>query len=86
MAFTQFELKQLKQTFKEFIKNMKRLGIHPRVNVEQKNLLIIIDLEELVQVIKNMVNSSVSTTTQRYLRWNIRRDGQLMIVEVGKYE
>jgi len=86
MAFTQFELKQLKQTFKEFIKNMKRLGIHPRVNVEQKNLLIIIDLEELVQVIKNMVNSSVSVTTQRYLRWNIRRDGQLMVVEVGKYE
>ena len=86
MAFTQFELKQLKQTFKEFIKNMKRLGIHPRVNVEQKNLLIIIDLEELVQVIKNMVNSSVSVTTQRYLRWNIRRDGQLMIVEVGKHE
>jgi len=86
MAFTQFELKQLKQTFKEFIKNMKRLGIHPRVNVEQKNLLIIIDLEELVQVIKNMVNSSVSVTTQRYLRWNIRRDGQLMVVEVGKHE
>ena len=86
MAFTKNEVEKMKTTLKQFVKNMKKIGIHPQVRIDQKHLDVIIDLDEIVSVIRNMVMSNVSPVAQRFLRVNVKRDGTLMIVEVYKVE
>jgi len=86
MAFTRYEVETLKNSLKEFVKNMKKLGIHPQVRVDQKSLFVMIDLDEIVAVIRNRVNSCLSPTSQRFIRMNIKRDGNIMTMEVYRIE
>jgi hypothetical protein len=86
MAFTRNEVETLKRSLKEFVRNMKKLGIHPQVRVDQKSLFILIDLDEIVGIIRNRVMGCVNPTTQRLIRVNVKRDGNIMTVEVYKLE
>jgi hypothetical protein len=86
MAFTRNEVETLKRSLKEFVRNMKKIGIHPQVRVDQKSLFILIDLDEIVGIIRNRVMGCVNPTTQRFIRVNVKRDGNIMTVEVYKLE
>jgi hypothetical protein len=86
MAFTRHEVETLKASLKEFVRNMKKMGIHPQVRVNQKSLFILIDLDEIVGIIRNRVMGCVNPTTQRLIRVNVKRDGNIMTVEVYKLE
>jgi hypothetical protein len=86
MAFTRHEVETLKTSLKEFVRNMKKIGIHPQVRVDQKSLFILIDLDEIVSIIRNRVMGCLTPTSQRFVRVNVKRDGNIMTVEVYKLE
>jgi hypothetical protein len=86
MAFTRNEVETLKRSLKEFVRNMKKIGIHPQVRVDQKSLFILIDLDEIVSIVRNRVMGCISPTSQRFVRVNVKRDGNIMTVEVYKLE
>jgi hypothetical protein len=86
MAFTRNEVETLKRSLKEFVRNMKKIGIHPQVRVDQKSLFILIDLDEIVSIIRNRVMGCITPTSQRFIRVNVKRDGNIMTVEVYKLE
>jgi hypothetical protein len=86
MAFTRHEVETLKTSLKEFVRNMKKIGIHPQVRVDQKSLFILIDLDEIVSIIRNRVMGCISPTSQRFVRVNVKRDSNIMTVEVYKLE
>jgi hypothetical protein len=86
MAFTRNEVDTLKRSLKEFVRNMKKIGIHPQVRVDQKSLFILIDLDEIVSIVRNRVMGCISPTSQRFVRVNVKRDGNIMTVEVYKLE
>jgi hypothetical protein len=86
MAFTRHEIETLKTSLKEFVRNMKKIGIHPQVRVDQKSLFILIDLDEIVSIIRNRVMGCLTPTSQRFVRVNVKRDGNIMTVEVYKLE
>jgi hypothetical protein len=86
MAFTRNEVETLKRSLKEFVRNMKKIGIHPQVRVDQKSLFILIDLDEIVSIVRNRVMGCISPTSQRFIRVNVKRDGNIMTVEVYKLE
>jgi hypothetical protein len=86
MAFTRNEVETLKKSLKEFVRNMKKIGIHPQVRVDQKSLFILIDLDEIVSIVRNRVMGCLTPTTQRFVRVNVKRDGNIMTVEVYKLE
>jgi hypothetical protein len=86
MAFTRHEVETLKTSLKEFVRNMKKIGIHPQVRVDQKSLFILIDLDEIVSIIRNRVMGCISPTSQRLIRVNVKRDSNIMTVEVYKLE
>jgi hypothetical protein len=86
MAFTRHEVETLKTSLKEFVRNMKKIGIHPQVRVDQKSLFILIDLDEIVSIVRNRVMGCLTPTTQRFVRVNVKRDGNIMTVEVYKLE
>jgi hypothetical protein len=86
MAFTRHEVETLKTSLKEFVRNMKKMGIHPQVRVDQKSLFILIDLDEIVSIIRNRVMGCITPTSQRFVRVNVKRDGNIMTVEVYKLE
>jgi hypothetical protein len=86
MAFTRHEVETLKTSLKEFVRNMKKIGIHPQVRVDQKSLFILIDLDEIVSIIRNRVMGCLTPASQRFVRVNVKRDGNIMTVEVYKLE
>jgi hypothetical protein len=86
MAFSRHEVETLKTSLKEFVRNMKKIGIHPQVRVDQKSLFILIDLDEIVSIIRNRVMGCISPTSQRLIRVNVKRDSNIMTVEVYKIE
>jgi hypothetical protein len=86
MAFTRNEVETLKRSLKEFVRNMKKIGIHPQVRVDQKSLFILIDLDEIVSIVRNRVMGCITPTSQRFVRVNVKRDGNIMTVEVYKLE
>jgi hypothetical protein len=86
MAFTRHEVETLKTSLKEFVRNMKKMGIHPQVRVDQKSLFILIDMDEIVSIIRNRVMGCLTPTSQRFVRVNVKRDGNIMTVEVYKLE
>ena len=86
MAFTRHEVETLKTSLKEFVRNMKKLGIHPQVRIDQKSLFILIDLDEIVGIVRNRVIGCITPTSQRFIRVNVKRDGNIMTVEVYKLE
>ena len=80
-AFTEYELKRVKESLKEMIKGFRKVGLHPRYDISGNEIFVLIDLDELATVIKNRVVSSINPY-KHLIGFDIFRDEKYMRVVV----
>ena len=74
--FNEATLKRVRETLKEFHRKMKKIGLHPHYDVRGDGIVILIDLDEFIRIIRNVVEGAV----KGYVKHYVRREGQYMVV------
>jgi len=80
-TFTDYELRRIKESLKEMIKGFRKVGLHPKFDIQGNEIFVLVDLDELAYVIKNRVTSAI-TPYKGLISFNILRDEKYMKVVV----
>lgn len=82
MSFTEAELREVKKALKQLVKNFRKIGIRPIFNVSSNEIEILVDVDQIVQIIKNYVQSSLRY--EKRINFSINRQENMlkMVVKV----
>ncbi|MEM1725148.1 MAG: hypothetical protein QXW71_05210 [Thermoplasmata archaeon] len=82
MSFTEAELREVKKALKQLVKNFRKIGIRPMFNVNSNEIEILVDVDQIVQIIKNYVHSSLRY--EKRVNFSINREENMlkMVVRV----
>jgi len=76
------EVQKIKESLKQMIKSFRKIGLHPKYDIQGNEIFVIVDLHELAAVIKNRVISSISAY-KPYVSFNVIVESGFMKVIVG---
>ncbi|MEM1725286.1 MAG: hypothetical protein QXW71_05930 [Thermoplasmata archaeon] len=82
MSFTEAELREVKKALKQLVKNFRKIGIRPLFDVKSDEIEILVDVDQIVQIIKNYVQSSLRY--EKRINFSINRQENMlkMVVKV----
>jgi len=78
------ELQRIRESLKRFVRDMKKIGICPKIGAEKDLITIAIDLDDIVRIIRNHVESAVTPQCMDRYRVSVKRVMNLMVVEVRR--
>ena len=78
------ELQRIRESLKKFVRDMKRIGITPKLSAEKDLIMIAVNLDDIVRIIRSRVEGVVPPTHMDRYRVSVKRVMNLMVVEVRR--